>query len=183
MGIEQNEFIIISDRPGFPTHAVIYDIESSTPHESLLTEMLHSIPSLKTYKGPILTGQQSVITTTQQIILPNLFHMRDWEHTIVNTRLWMRSVGATISTINTFTDHLQVLLDLPRRQQSDEKFVRFCDSWTTEFRKVYEDKLKTTVEENQGKMTLVVIRFRPGMILVIIIIMMINFTIWQGQHE
>ena len=103
--------------------------------------------------------------------------MRDWEHTIVNTRLWMRSVGATVSTINTFTDHLQVLLDLSCRQQFDEKFVRFCDSWTTEFRKFYEDKLKTTVEENQGKMILLVIRFLPGMIVVIIIIMIINLTI------
>ncbi len=184
MRIEQNEFIIISGRPGFPTHAIIYDIESSTAHESLLTDVLHSIPSLKTYKGQILTGQQSVITTTLQKVLPNLFHVRDWEHTIVNTRLWMRSVGATVSTINTFTDHLQVLLDLPRRQQFDEKFVRFCDSWTTEFHKFYEDKLKTTVEENQGRMILLVIHFLPGMIVVVIIIIMrINLTIWQGQHE
>ncbi|MCP4800815.1 MAG: hypothetical protein GY893_12780 [bacterium] len=65
----------------------------------------------------------------------------------------MCSVGATVSTINTFTDHLQVLLNSSSRQQFDEKFVRFCDSWTTEFSKFYEDKLKRTVEENQGKIS------------------------------
>ena len=133
------------------THAVIYDTESPLVHERMLSAVLKSVPSLQKYKGPILTGRESVITKSLNDKFPNLFHVRDWEHLIVGSRLWLRSTGATVTQINSFTDHLRLLLDSPTKDHYQEKFIRCSEAWTAEFRDYYNEKLRSAVEERLGR--------------------------------
>eukprot|EP00794_Sanderia_malayensis_P015337 gene15337-16914_t len=145
------EHVAFSDKPGFPTHAVIYDNERSLVHEKLLNVVLQSVPSLKGYKGPILTGRESLLTKALQKTLPDLFQVSDWEHVIISTRLWLRANGATVSRITTFTDHLRLLLDSPSKTHYQEKFMRFSESWPADFRQFYDEKLRAAIEERLGR--------------------------------
>ena len=132
---------IISGKPGFPCHAVIYESESEFVHEKLLKVVSKCIPELNSYKGPIVVGRDSSTCEMIKSVFPNLFAVTDWEHMIVDSRLWLRATGATVSQINTFTDHLRLLLDSPTKEHYTEKFVRCSESWTTEFRKYYDEKV------------------------------------------
>ncbi len=117
----------------------------------MLNAVLQSVPSLENYKGPILTGRESVITKALQSFLPNLFHVSDWENVIVATRLWLRANGATVTRINTTTDHLRLLLDSPSKSHYQEKFMRLSESWPAEFRKFYDETLRVAIEERLGR--------------------------------
>lgn len=60
-------------------------------------------------------------------------------------------MGATVSQINIFTDHLRLLLDSPTKEHYDEKFIRCSESWTPEFRQHYDEKLKEAIETRLGR--------------------------------
>lgn len=140
-----------SGKPAFPCHAVIYDGEKDSVHQTLLKFVSNAVPSLNKYKGPIITGRESSITDSIKSIFPKLSTVTDWEHIVVETRLWLRSMGATVSQINIFTDHLRLLLDSPTKEHYNEKFIRCSESWTPDFRQHYDEKLKDAIETRLGR--------------------------------
>lgn len=142
---------LLLGKPAFPCHAVIYDNEKEMVHRTLLKFVSDSVPSLNKYKGPIVTGRESSVTDCIKSIFPKLSTVTDWEHIIVETRLWLRSIGATVSQINIFTDHLRLLLDSPTKEHYDEKFIRCSESWTPEFRRYYNEKIKESIETRLGR--------------------------------
>ena len=143
--------LFLEGKPGFPCFAVIYDSESAFAHEKLLRTVASSVPSLNKYKGPIVTGRESTITECIKSVFQNLFAVTDWEHVVVESRLWLRSTGATVSQINMFTDHLRLLLESPTKDIYEKKLSRCSESWTTEFRQHYDDKLKDAIETRLGQ--------------------------------
>ena len=144
-------FFLLPGKPAFPCHAAIYDSDKEFVHQTLLKFVSAAVPSLNKYKGPIVTGRDSSITDCIKSIFPKLSTVTDWEHIVVETRLWLRSIGATVSQINIFTDHLRLLLDSPTKEHYDEKFIRCSESWTPEFRQYYDEKLKNTINTRLGR--------------------------------
>jgi len=144
-------YLFVPGKPAFPCHAVIYDSESEIVHRTLLKFVSESVPSLNSYKGPIVTGRESSVTECIRSIFPKLSTVTDWEHIVVDTRLWLRAIGATVSQINIFTDHLRLLLDSPTKEHYDEKLIRCSESWTEEFRQYYNEKIKENIETRLGR--------------------------------
>ena len=143
---------LFEQAPVMPVAFLIHEKRTQYAHEVLMRFIASEVPEIMGVPGvPLVTdGEENIIKAITNC-LPQVAHLRCWNHLQSAARYWLKQRGATTSECSIYTQDLKRLLMSPTQDEYEQLYREVSRKWSHAFVQYYEEKVAPEVMSSAGR--------------------------------
>ena len=140
---------LFEDAPVMPVAFLIHEKRTQFAHEIFMDFIAKEVPEIK--GAPLVTDGEDNIVRAIANRLPQINHLRCWNHLQSAARYWLRKHGATPSDCSVYMRDLKALLMSPSEEQYRQQYRVISQRWSQPFLDYFNRQIDPEVTSSAGR--------------------------------
>ena len=138
---------LFSGSPVIPAGFLLHERKFQTVHEEFLQYIYKTVPLLQKEKTllPLVADDEKAICNAIDKVLPGVYRLRCWNHTINAVKVWLRNHGATSSEVPVYIASIRELFHQASESDYLSKLEELKVDWSSTFLEYYEHEIHPEV--------------------------------------
>ena len=148
--------ILFAASPVIPAGFLLHERKFQSVHEEFLRHISEKVPLLRREENllPLVADDEKAICNAIDKILPSVYRLRCWNHTINSAKTWLRRHGATSTEIPVYVASMRELFHQATEVDYLCKLEVLKKDWSSSFLQYYEQEIHPEVYINKYKVTI-----------------------------
>ena len=140
---------IFDGAPVMPAAFLIHEKRTQFAHEVLMNFIRKEVPEIAG-AALVTDGEENIIRSITEC-LPQVKHLRCWNHLQSAARYWLKKHGATTSECSIYIQDIKQLLMAPTEDEYRKLYKTLSSKWSKPFVEFYAQQLHDEVTNSSGR--------------------------------
>ena len=144
--------ILFAASPVIPAGFLLHERKFQGVHEEFLSCISEMVPLLHKEKNilPLVADDEKAICNAIDKVLPSVYRLRCWNHTINSIKTWLQGHGAASSEIPVYVASMRELFHQANETEYLAKLEELKKDWSSSFLQYYEQEIHPEVRTSKS---------------------------------